>query len=360
MKSDGAHQFIASAWWIFVIVVTAASCSPSSSRQPEGNVELVALGRKIFADQNLSRDRQVSCASCHRPDLFFSDGRPKAVGINGLRGTRNAPSLLDARLMTSFFWDGREATLENAVTQALTNPVEMGLSGPAAVNERLAEDTSYGPLAQLVFDKDTLSTDEIRQALLAYLQSLPLEPTRYDLTKAARNPTHADDDASQGLALFSGKAACADCHSLGGTPALFTDNGFHHTGIGFDRVAGSVGTVIARLASNDSAQVPLGALVLADPSIAELGRFAVTKKPSDMGAFRTPSLRNVARTAPYMHDGSIATLPEAVEREIYYRSLTRGRPISLTVDEQRQLLAFLETLNTVPSGDSPARHDMSR
>ena len=248
--------------------------------------------------------------------------------------------------MSSFFWDGRENRLEAAAIQALTNPAEMDLSGHEKALQRLRQDPTYRPFSQGAFGTPELGIEEVALALTAYLRSLPLHPTRYDLSKATdASKTALTQEQAAGLALFSAKAGCSACHSLEGSPAALTDNRFHHAGIGFGRVAGNINGMIELLDSSKKGGVPTGTLVLGNASVAELGRFAVTRKPADLGAFRTPSLRNVSRTAPYMHDGSVATLADAVERELYYRGLALGRPITLTVEEQQQLLAFLIALN---------------
>jgi cytochrome c peroxidase len=145
----------------------------------------------------------------------------------------------------------------------------------------------------------------------------------------------------QGLSLFRGKARCAHCHLTEGADAPLTDGQFHHLGISDEGIAGRTDALLAKLAK---LSMPLGDAVLSEADLAGLGRFAVSRLPKDMAAFRTPSLRNVALTAPYMHDGSVPTLEAAVDQEIYYGSLNQGRPISLTAEERRQLIAFLKAL----------------
>lgn len=304
--------------------------------------EIASLGAMLFDDPALSSDAHTRCASCHSPDAAFASSDARAVGVMGNVGTRNAPSLLDIGLMTSFFWDGRETDLDRVVLQPFTNPREMGLRDLGRMRQAVAAQPRYAARFAAAFGDAGIDDGRIAQALAAYLRSLPTGASRYDLHRQRRG--RLTQDELSGLALFEGKAACADCHTLSGDPVAFTDNRFHHTGVGFERVAGNVNRMLARLDALKAQGRPLGVAILDDADIAELGRFAVTRKPEDLGAFRTPSLRNVATTAPYMHDGSIATLQDAVEREIYYRSLARGRPIALTIDEQRQLIAFLNAL----------------
>lgn len=282
------------------------------------------------------------------------DGKVTSVGTGGVRGTRNAPSLLDASMVSSFFWDGRETRLEDVVAQPFTNPVEMGLASEDALLSEIQDRPDYVEAFEEAFGDRTVRIDHIERALAAYVRSQPVPPTRYDLSLQSASGIKLSESEQAGLTLFNGKAACADCHQLSGTPTMLTDHLFHHTGIGFERVAGNVTGMVKRLDSLKQAGRPVGQAILVDAEIAELGRFASTRRPADLGAFRTPSLRNVNRTAPYMHDGSVPTLQAAVEREIYYRSLARGRPISLTVEEQSQLMAFLSTLDA-PYTASSAR-----
>ncbi len=300
----------------------------------------------LFHDASLSIDGHLSCASCHQPARHFTDNRPTSVGANGAVGTRNAPSLLDLPVMSTFFWDGRESRLEDVVLQPFTNSVEMGLQDHHALVGRVSGKAEYRESVKKAFGRDTINAEQIAKALTAYLKALPAEPTRYDLYVQSNGAKGLNDGEIKGLALFKGKAGCVDCHRLDGAPAAFTDNLFHHTGIGFEKVAGNITEMVRRLDRLEQEGQPLGKAILTDADVAELGRFAITRRPSDLGAFRTPSIRNVALTAPYMHDGSVPSLEEAVEREIYYRSLARGRPISLTVEEQSQLVAFLKALNT--------------
>lgn len=317
----------------FLIAALAGCYDPPSVRDGQK----AELGKRLFFDVALSADRKVSCATCHDPGRHFTQAIPTSAGANGRTGTRNAPSLLDAPHTQAFFWDGRETVLQLVVLQPFTNPVEMGLPNTDALLQRIHEDAGYVSTFVKIFDRPP-DTDGISEALTAYLNSLPPTQSRYH--RFLNNKAILDEDERSGLALFEGKASCAECHQLNS----FTDHLYHHTGVGFDKIAGRIAPMILKLDAVRAQGKPIGEAILSDGDLAELGRFSVTRIPSDLGAFRTPSLRNVAMTAPYMHDGSVATLPKAVEQEIYYRSLARGRPISLTVEEQKQLLAFLRTL----------------
>lgn len=308
------------------------------------------MGRRLFQDASLSADGRTSCASCHAPDALFADGRPVSIGAHGRRGTRNAPSLLDAGSLPALFWDGRENELERAALQPFTNPVEMGLSGRGQLLAKAQAGNAYPLPSRARGGADAVDDERwIAAALAAYLRTLRSPPSRLQLHLRPTDPVPLSADAAQGMALFRGKAECAACHLLDGTSPSLTDQRYHHTGVGFGQISGNVAQIAAELAALPQAR--LAARILGEREVAELGRFAASRRPQDLGAFRTPSLYNVADTAPYMHDGSVATLEDAVEREIYYRSLARGRPISLTVEEQRQLVAFLRAL----SPPSPAR-----
>ncbi|KAB7765682.1 cytochrome c peroxidase [Xanthomonas sp. LMG 12462] len=306
----------------------------------QGDADRIALGRDLFLDRNLSADGAVSCADCHIPAKSFTDGRKVSLGVLGNAGTRNAPDLADAGIYSALFWDGREHDLRVVALQAFTNPREMGLADAEMLLARINAQPRYAKYA----NGHRLDRSAVADGLTHYLRSLPRQPTRYD--RSIDEPSLLDANERAGLALFTGKAACAECHQLAGSPVTLTDQKFHHAGVGFEQIAGDVTALLERLEQARRTNQPLGALVLSDREVAESGRFAATRKPADLGAFRTPSLRNVALTAPYMHDGSVATLDKAVEREIYYRSLGRGRAVNLTVTEQRQLTAFLRALST--------------
>lgn len=276
---------------------------------PETNpltLEKVALGQKLFFDKRLSRDESLACASCHDPAHGFTDARPQAVGVFGRRGSRRVPSLINRGYGASFFWDGRVRTLEEQVLQPIVNPLEMDLPLEEA-------------LARLRPEVNTV--EELSHALASYVRTILSGDSPYDRyvagDRAALNAIELE-----GLRLFRGKANCVACH-LG--PNL-TDELFHNTGIGFR-----------------------------DGSFADPGRFRVTQNPRDRGAFKTPTLRGIAERAPYMHDGSLATLEDVIEH--YDRGGIANphldeeiRPLHLTAPEKRALAAFLGALT------GPVRH----
>lgn len=346
VKVDGEMQLrtgivTAKLVWIGLVVLLQTGClapTPPPNTKADARVDIGAL---LFNDPRLGADGRTSCAGCHNPALAFTDGRALSIGAFGRAGTRNAPSLLGVSDRGPQFWDGRADTLTAAVMQPFTNPREMGHDSIAPVLARIAAQPAYRAVLG-----EQIDASEVAAALVAYLRSLDGTTSTFDRARASGDYTPLGADAQRGLRLFAGKAQCGGCHLLAGHRPSFSDGQFHHASVGFNRIAGNIHALQQRLAATRDAGLPLGRVILEDSDIAELGRFAVTSRPQDLGAFRTPSLRNVARTAPYMHDGSLHTLEAAIEHELYYRGLASGEPIKLTVEEQRELGAFLRTLDT--------------
>lgn len=274
---------------------------------PEANPltpQKIALGRRLFFDRRLSRDRTVACATCHKTQRAFTDGRTVAVGIGGRDGTRNVPTLINRVYGKSFFLDGRAVTLEQQVLEPILNPREMNLT---AAEIRL---------------RTGLELQELTKALASYVRTILSGNSPYDRYTAG-NTKSLSAEGIRGLEVFRGKGRCSVCHS---GPNL-TDDSFHNTGVAWRN----------------------GALL--DP-----GRFKVTGRDQDRGAFKVPTLREVAKTAPYMHDGSLATLEDVVS--YYDRGGNRNpgldeelRPLYLTQEEQHALVSFLKSLTgTVREG----------
>ena len=270
---------------------------------PESNpltVEKIKLGRQLFFDTRLSRDRSISCASCHDPKLAFGDSRKLAVGVAGAIGARRSPRIVNRVYGRSFFWDGRAASLEEQVMRPISDPKEMDLK---------LED---------VVSRVGLDANTMQNALASYVRTILSGDSPYDRYLQG-DPTALTQQQRAGLKLFSGKAGCASCH-LG--PNL-TDERFHNTGIGWP---------------------------------ADQGRFVVTKKHEDRGAFKTPTLRDVAKSQPFMHDGSLATLEEVID--FYDKGGKKNenldadmRELNLSTEEKSALIAFLKALNgTVREG----------
>jgi cytochrome c peroxidase len=273
----------------------------------------VALGRKLFFDPILSGDGTVACASCHRPDRGFASAEARPRGIRGQMTTRRAPSLLNRAFGKSFFWDGRTATLEEQALQPIEHPAEMG-SSVADVLGRLRAHKDYPALFAAAFP-DGVTAANLGKAIAAFERVLVRGDSRID--RFRQNGKHGGLTPSErhGLWLYESKGQCWRCHA----GPNFTDEDFHNTGVNWGK----------------------------EP--ADLGRFTATKKDADRGKFKTPTLRGVDQTAPYMHDGSLKTLEEVVE--FYNRGGganlhldPRIRPLGLTAGEIHDLVAFLKAL----------------
>ena len=308
----------------------------------------VALGKALFNDAHLSADGSIRCASCHIPEKDYTDGREVAVGVYGRAGTRNTPSLMTIGVAqeASFFWDGRRSALNQAVLDPLTNPVEMGLHDQAEVLQRVRQNTAYAQAFAQAFPeaKPSITPEQIAAVLVDYVQSLKPPESAYDRYALQGDKTALSQRALLGLALFQGKGRCAECHRLEGTPTILTDHAYHRTGVGLDAIAPDLPRLTQDVIQRSLQGAAIGDRVATHADEAQLGRFNVTQDPADIGLFRTPSLRDVSRTAPYMHDGSVATLDDAIDREVYYRSLQAGHPLQLTVEERADLKAFLQAL----------------
>jgi cytochrome c peroxidase len=279
-----------------------------------------ALGRRLFFDPLLSNDRSVSCATCHDPERAFADARPLAIGVFGRTGKRHSPSLVNRGFGKRHFWDGRSTTLEEQVLQPIVDPNEMDLALDDAVG-RLRADEVYRADFNQVFARAP-SSDDLAYALATYLRTLRSSDSPYDRFVAG-DPAALTEEQKAGLQIFRTKGFCTVCH----VEPLFTDEEFHNTGVAWQ--------------PGDSGA---GGRYLDD------GRFAVSRAERDRGRFKTPTLRDVARTAPYMHDGSFATLDDVVE---FYNRGGRPnpnlfpiiRPLRLTAEEKQALVEFLESLN---------------
>ena len=286
--------------------------------------ETIALGRDLFHDKRLSADQSISCASCHEAASFFADPRRFSQGVDKKEGNRNAPPVMNAAFHPVQFWDGRAATLEEQAGGPIANPVEMNLPHDQAV-ARVAADGNYRARFEQAFGPGPVTMDKITKAIASFERTLIAGDTPFDRYFYGGDKTALSPEAIRGLALFRDKQRgnCATCHTIEERHALFTDGRFHNVGAGL---------------SNE------GELV-------DQGRFAVTKREADRGAFRTPTLRNIARTAPYMHDGSLRTLRQVVDFYIGGGSSNPHldpeiKPLRLKGEERGELVAFLEALSS--------------
>ena len=314
--------------------------------------EKVALGRELFFDKQLLADFTVSCASCHKPELAFADGQRVAEGIGGKRGARNTPTLLNAMFNTGQFWDGRADSLEGQARLPLVNPDEMGSQTYEQIANRLQGSPDYVKRFERVFGTRAISVDAIAKAISAYERTLVAGNSPFD-RYVAGNLNAMSDEARQGLILFRGKARCNICHTSNQAFQAYpflSDGNYRNTGV----AAGAPGFEAAsRKAMEAAADVKPGYLdeLAKQPDSALLGRFLQTGNSLDIGAFRTPSLRNVELTAPYFHDGSAATLTDVVKFYVKGGNANPFRdwqlePVDLTEDEQRAVVEFLKALTS--------------
>ena len=306
----------------------------------------VALGKSLFSDRRLSADGTISCASCHRPGHNLTDGHALAVGVGGQVGTRNAPSLYNVAFATSLFWDGRSTDLESQAVLPLLNAREHGLASERAALEILDNDRRYRKEFARVFSQPHVSIDAVAAALAAYERTLLAGDSPFDRYFYGGDPQAMSAAAIRGLSFFRGRAGCATCHTIGKTYALLTDQEFHSSPA---RLPESVNSALVELTGRVvQVQEPnaLNSMVVGDSDIASLGRYVVTRNPKDIGLFKTPSLRNVATTGPYLHDGSVKSLQEVVELELYSRGDAMRSPIVATVEERADLVEFLTALSS--------------
>jgi len=318
---------------------------------PEDNAltpERVALGRKLFFDMRLSADGTVACATCHDVSRGFTDQRPVSEGIGGKLGRRNAPTVMNATFLTTQFWDGRAVLLEDQAKLPIVNPIEMGMpSGDAAV-AKIAGDADYQKEFQAAYSRAP-NYEDVGRAIAAFERTLVFLDAPFDRW-ADGDSKAMSADAVKGFALYQGKARCVTCHPINGANPIGSDNRFHNIGVSarhqdFESLAKRA---LAELGKGGDTQAAIDRLAL-ETDMSELGRFTVTKRQSDIGAFKTEQVRNVALTAPYMHDGSMQTLWDVVDH--YNRGgeanpyLDGGiEPLALSEAEINDVVAFLFAL----------------
>jgi len=319
-----------------------------------------ALGQRLFFDPQLSQDGTVACATCHDVSRSFTDLRPVSEGIGGKLGRRNAPTVMNAALITPLFWDGRSPTLPHQAGQPVLNPIEMGMPSREATVQKLQKTSDYAQAFQTAFGR-ALDYTAIEEAIAAFERTLIFLDAPFDRWQAGDKQALAEQQ-QRGFVLFHGKARCAACHPLNATNPLGTDFRFHNIGVSahdknFEKLAADA---LKALASNSSEQ-ELDRLALAT-DMSELGRFMVTKQYADVGAFRTPQLRNVSITGPYMHDGSMQTLWDVVD---HYNKGGEVNPwldggmeaLTLTEAEIDDLVAFLASLTDVRFAEQDRAED---
>jgi cytochrome c peroxidase len=283
--------------------------------------EKAELGRLLYFDRRLSVDQTVACASCHGPGDAFTDGQPVSTGVGGQKGGRSAPTVINSAYNPEQFWDGRAPSLEEQAKGPIANPIEMA-NTHAEVVRRLQASDGYRDRFHAAFGSEEITIDRVGQAIATFERTILSGNSPFDRFQAGDRQALSPPQ-QRGMQLFSGKAQCLSCHS----GFNFTDGQFANTGVGMDK------------------------------SSPDWGRYAVTKREEDRGAFRTPTLREIAHTGPYMHDGSLKTLEEVVGfynqggiRQLRDGSPNRWldpriRPLNLTGQETADLVEFLGALS---------------
>lgn len=290
---------------------------------------IIELGKVLFFDPRLSGSNQLSCSSCHDPELNWADGRSVPVGHDHQRGKRNTPSLLNVWAQQSLFWDGRAASLEDQASSPIGNPIEMH-QDLALLPKELNAIKGYRTMFKQVYGRPYITKDEILQALSTFQKSITSRRSRFDVFLDGRSEA-LDDEALWGLHLFRTKARCINCHN----GPLFTDNQFHNIGL----------TYYGR-------------------KYEDLGRYAQTGKPEDVGRFKTPGLRDVMRTRPWMHNGLFDNMDGVLN--MYNAGMPQPKPkpgqegdplfpktspliqkLNLSSEEKQAIIAFLDAISTV-------------
>jgi cytochrome c peroxidase len=319
----------------------------------------IALGDKLFHDKRFSVDGTVSCANCHDNGKAFTDNLPVSVGHHGLTGTRNAPTVINAAFYKSQFWDGREPDLEGQSKQPFLNPVEGGLANHQPILDIVRSDPAYQSAFKEAFsvsDKQ-VTIDHVAKAIASYERTLISGNSPFDRYYFKGDGAALTEQQQRGFKLFIGQGRCVSCHVIEQNQALFTDSRFHNIGIGINAVQQEVPPLVQAFLEAKHKGGDVDKMVLTNKKTSELGRFAVSDTMNDIGAFKTPTLRNIELTAPYMHDGSLKTLKEVV---IHYNNggvtlasgkvndfLSGGiRPLNLTDAQIDDLVAFLQALTS--------------
>ncbi|NIG54381.1 cytochrome-c peroxidase [Chitinophaga sp. Cy-1792] len=299
---------------------------PRLLEQPDVN-----LGKMLFFDPRLSGSNQISCSSCHDPDLAWADGRRVSLGNDHLQGSRNTPSLLNiGEAHRTFFWDGRSESLEDQAINPIATHHEMNME-PPLLAEKLGKIAGYKNLFQLAYGADNITIDRIVQALAAFEATIKSRTSRFDLFVMG-NYKRLSDQEIQGLHLFRTKARCMNCHN----GKYFTDDAFHNIGL----------TYYQR-------------------KYEDLGRYTITGDPADVGRFRTPSLRDVMLTRPWMHNGLFDNIegviniynsgmqmmkpkPGQEQDTLFPHTDKLMQPLHLSTDEKQALIAFLQSITGAP------------
>ncbi len=321
---------------------------------------MIGLGRKLFFDRRLSHNGTMSCGMCHVPEQGFTNNElARPIGTEGRSLRRSAPTVLNTAYEWLLFWDGRDASLETQVILPLLSREEMANPSIGHLIARIQLMEDYDGMFEAAYGGGP-TIDRIGRAIAAWERTMIAADSPFDRWLYGRQRGAISESARRGFGLFMSRARCAFCHRVGEEWSLFTDHQFHNTGVAWlrQKAAGDLaGTVRVELAPGVFTQVPRAQIrTVGGAEPVDLGRYEVTEDPGDVRRFKTPNLRNIALTAPYMHDGSLATLEEVVR--FYDRAGSddpnldrRMRPLNLSDQEVADLVAFLETL-TSPNVDA--------
>lgn len=330
---------------------------PSANPQSEAKI---ALGNQLFNDVRFSSTGDVSCATCHNAAKAFTDSPLRtSEGIKKLTGTRNAPTILNAAFNKTQFWDGRSPSLEDQALHPFLNPIEMGLVTHEPILDVIREDRTYRRAFKRVFqlNSDEITMNHVTKAIAAFERTSVSGGSPFDRWYFGSDETATSEEAKRGFEIFLTQGRCVSCHTIEQDHALFTDHKFHNIGVGINGMEARVAELAGAFLRAKAEGMEVDVKVLTDPDASHLGRFAVDEELSSLGGFKTPTLRNVAATAPYMHDGSLQTLRDVV---VHYNNggvtevgaeanafLSGGiRPLNLTDIQIDELVAFMESLTS--------------
>jgi cytochrome c peroxidase len=330
---------------------------------PENNPQTpakIALGDKLYNELRFSTDGKVGCVTCHDPKKAFTDSPLRvSEGIDKKTGTRNAPTVVNSAYSTTQFWDGRSPDLEDQALHPFVNPVEHGLASRDPILAIVRTDPEYVAAFKEVFGVtgEGITIREVTLAIAAFERTVVSGDSAFDRWFYGGEEDALTEQQKRGYDLFVNEGRCVSCHVIEQTQALFTDNRFHNIGVGINSIQADVPELAAEFLEADLERSEVDVEVLTDPRTSELGRFAISHGFDDLGSFKTPTLRNIALTAPYMHDGSIETLEDVV---IHYLNggvteagdpvndfLSGGiRPLAIELEEVEDLVAFMEALTS--------------
>lgn len=320
------------------------------------SVAKIALGRKLFMDRRLSHNNTISCGMCHVPEQgFTSNELATAVGIEGRSHRRNSPTMFNVGFYKFLFHDGRELNLEDQVVGPLLAFNEMGNPSIGHVLEKIRSFKDYSGMFENVYGGEA-TLERVSQAIAAYERTIISGNSRFDQWRFGGDANALTKEEQDGFQVFTGKGKCIACHTINDKTALFTDQSFHNTGIGWARN----NETIKKEYKTETFPVQLAPGVVvyikhdhldtsSEKPENDVGRFEITENPADSWKYKTPSLRNLTVSAPYMHDGSLTTLKEVVE--FYNRGGDDNpekdvlmTPLNMSPNEQSSLVAFLKTL----------------